>query len=820
MIAGPNPTVASQEKRECSKERSLLLCWKTAVNRVSECGTVQNSRAVERYCSEKVINKWLLQKIFGTLFLSVLKMMSCQEVGSEVKRLNYDFKNACLYAVKTGVKALALQGGADSNTAALLGEGVSSLLSGFSFEKASTESNIYDAIEGAFEKVLESGEYGIPFETQSRLKTSVFTKKAIVDFICQPNSKSKMQTMLLDSCGMDRAFDTRTFPLGEFVDQFYEYLREAAGKKTDLADYLTLHTVTNLLEQKKVFTANEQYARSFTEPLFLHKDDPDSKVTLENLYVLSDFTKTENGNLINVEQNLEEFIIGFINDPNETVLFIEGDAGCGKTSLVAWMNHHYSRNDEICDKIFDERPLITIRLRDLDKEKVKNNLASAIRDYMNIENLDELERQFQKAVMVLDGFDELCMIEGINESHEKLLDDWFNKGLSGYKFIVTTRPGFIKEEIRTANQKITLQHFNSDLRKKWLDRYCSPDYCGQHLDEELKNYIETIEDGSVSSVCDTPMTLYMIAAKRDSRKYINNPWELYHHIFSVSLSETEYNKMFPNADREYKHAVSAISDELYRVSEEIAYYMYQRNNSVLYLNEETLEEIITKLTEECPRLANVNVKDLISRCYTLCGYWKQNSDKGAVEFLHNNIRDFFLAEKICRESDALAEKREREGESFDQMFAESYLTLFHYGTIDEVVCRFIYYRSLHNKEAQVKDFAKIAYQCGYVSSIVDGTTLMDTEKASSLVKDPIPQKNSFLSVPELIERVGFCNSCVVRIYRFALENHLKETECIQWTENYNFPEYFFDAMFGQDLPSSLPTTVEDICCIDLAGKSK
>ncbi len=47
----------------------------------------------------------------------------------------------------------------------------------------------------------------------------------------------------------------------------------------------------------------------------------------------------------------------------KTIILIEGDAGCGKSTLVAWMNYHYSLNDDIAHTLFSMRPLITVRLR-------------------------------------------------------------------------------------------------------------------------------------------------------------------------------------------------------------------------------------------------------------------------------------------------------------------------------------------------------------------------------------------------------------------------------------------------------------------------
>lgn len=69
--------------------------------------------------------------------------------------------------------------------------------------------------------------------------------------------------------------------------------------------------------------------------------------------------------------------------------------------------------------------------------------------------------------------------------------------------------------------------------------------------------------------------------------------------------------------------------------------MYRTGNKKLYVLQEEIEEIIEGLQLETSR-----TEQLIKRCYALCNYWKNDGKRGMAEFYHNNIRDFFLCEKI------------------------------------------------------------------------------------------------------------------------------------------------------------------------------
>ena len=144
------------------------------------------------------------------------------------------------------------------------------------------------------------------------------------------------------------------------------------------------------------------------------------------------------------------------------------------------MNYHCYLKDKIAEQVFGERPLLTIRLRDLDKEEIakKRSLSSAIRKYMNIESWDDLEKMFPGAVMVLDDFDELCMIEGMKSDHNELIYDLYRKQLKDFKIIITTRPKFISYNSIIPFELIFLKHFDFEQQASWIKQYISEECCG------------------------------------------------------------------------------------------------------------------------------------------------------------------------------------------------------------------------------------------------------------------------------------------------------------------------------------------------------
>ena len=545
---------------------------------------------------------------------------------------------------------------------------------------------------------------------------------------------------------------------------------------------------------KAVRTDNKAYADSFSETLFLHKEQKDSKVNLCNLFVMPKYKVYENSRpRTDLEDKLANFLTG-----NKPFLFIEGDAGCGKSTLVSWMNYDNLKSDDDNTKIniFDGRPVITVRLRDLDKSIINStkSLTNAILKHINIysrdkkESLKNLNKRFPNAVIILDGFDELCMIEGISDYNELIYELYQNRRTS-YHYIITSRPHYIGKQYNIPSERITLQHFDKGKRKEWITHYTSDNYCGQSLNYEIQQYIVDINDDTDSAICDTPMTLYMLAAKDISIKLTKNSWELYHHIFFSALSKTEYNQMFVDEGDPCEHSSHKYYDIIYRVSEEIAYGMYKKNNNELYVISDEIKTIIDKLSGTETRLRdNSYLPQMIKQSYALCNYWKETGD-GAVEFYHNNIRDFFLCEKIYNELNEIYNQRDLSQEDKIDKIIEFFLQ-FKKAPLQDMVCKFIWLRAkkdVNKQESFVYKEKEMRLLPNFFEKMLTDGTLYDK-----------------LNENKHIHAVVSILSCAAQIYRHIYEPILIETkeQYVKWwnnvgniSANSDIIQYLFKAIF-------------------------
>ena len=698
--------------------------------------------------------------------------------------------------------------GIDQDTADIAGNCIGGLVKGLSLGDKNPADQIKDILQKAIDNALSRSDITLPEDCCALLEDSLIHTDIIWKYICQPDTKELLRRYVIKVCNQSINCDTTTLQTDKIVENIMSCINEVIEKNSELQIYTIYQWIRNQSSRPAIYTANENYAQSFIEPLFLHKEQKNTRVNLVNLFVPQKYCDS-NGT---IHDDLKNALIKFINSNTTNLLFIEGDAGSGKTTVVSWMNYHYIADDKIAKRLYKNRPLITIRLRDLDKGDVASNkdLWFAIRRYMKISSLDELETLYPNAVIVLDGFDELCMIEDLHD-YEELICNIVRCELKNYKFIITTRPKFIyrntmleklQYELNCSAEFIYLQHFDTEKREEWLKHYVLPKYCGEHINDFVKNYILEIAVDSDSCISDTPMTLYMLAAKNTTAEMLNNSWYLYRRIFYYDLSETEYNKMIPDPNRRYAHSISRIKDAVYQVSEEIAYCMYMENNEHFYLKEDKLQNIIQQLSDRIPDLKNANMKAILERSYALCCYWKTNSDRGAVEFLHNNIRDFFLAEKIYRSLNNLIidfEGMTKLNAIHKKQMVSNLCSMFQYGILETKVTEFILLRAIYYAQNQKTDFSKIEYEKHIISTIA-GEIISNKEYYKELLSCDYDGN--------LLELIINVITCLVQICRYACEPYLTKAKKIPWEFGDNISaifKYVFSQVPVTLTPSSMIT---------------
>jgi len=422
------------------------------------------------------------------------------------------------------------------------------------------------------------------------------------------------------------------------------------------------------IEESKISGIIKEYADKYTETLYLHKDtewdveDTEKRVSLRNLYVEPEIKRSYGGKG-HVYSDMSTI---FSSGDDKFVIFL-GDAGTGKTSWVQKLAYLYTSADENNgEATFNGKELIIVKLRELDRNEISiNGLYKAISKYLKVKD-DESVSWFENKYLVLDGMDEIY--SGIsNPNYGELLQQIADLSETACKVILTSRPGILQGQ-KNDYTVYTICPYDKRKKEEWIKKY--EKVIGTKINEEIRKTIFEDTDKTIfedtdktffedtynintvrgvfhgkqkeTSIFDYPQLLYMIAGSKPSDNWsIDNKWSIYRHIL-YEESYIQHSEISTKKRKSYRK----IRDKIYSILKNIAYDMYKKGSSTK-INVNTIDEI----TRE-----EINIEEIRKFAYRFGCYWGITEDNSEVEFYHNNIRDFFIAEYISFKLDELFEK--------------------------------------------------------------------------------------------------------------------------------------------------------------------
>ena len=449
-----------------------------------------------------------------------------------------------------------------------------------------------------------------------------------------------------------------------------------------------------------------EYAERYEEELPPMGDDSIS-VSLRQLYIEPEYSL-----LYPYESKKEGLVFSYLKEflhseekKNKKILFVEGDAGIGKTSLVSKIAHHYehpNEESELENDFFAEMRLICVRLRDMLETSQTLNIENPWEDifqYLNIAKKNQRNESKRRSVLILDGFDELCMVESIQS--EKKLDYFINllrnlqSGRIYWKVIVTSRPNYINWEsfngkLKDCIEVIQLQHFSIEKRSKWIERAKE---AGLPITQEVKQGMIDSNREELEAIIGVPWTSYLVVRKAIVITANANLWEIYNSIFKGENVTRSFE--------EEAHPTRSLQNDLYRITEEVAFWMYQ--NQCFDINLDTIRSLIDKIYEEAEREEKLRLLIQLKDTYALHTYYRKTDQRGGITFYHNYIQDFFLCEYIFYELNRIyvqLDQIEEFSEKIDYLI-KCYTKLFLSGLLNENTVQFIQSRIVYEYEKPV-----------------------------------------------------------------------------------------------------------------------
>lgn len=439
----------------------------------------------------------------------------------------------------------------------------------------------------------------------------------------------------------------------------------------------------------------ENYIKIWNNNLFLHsKENPK---TLSEAFITPDYRRTVMDDL--AAKDLISIIKKYIDYNNSSNMLITGVPGVGKTSLVAKIAKEYEYDDRV----------IILRFRDWDREELKEGLLKAV-----LKTLECKKADLENKTLILDGYDEIKVLD---DEDQKIIGRFrFDiKDLDSFKYIVTSRPAYIKPEL--FDNVIQLKEFDM---KKVCEFYKV--ITGDTLNDE-KEIQPNLE------VLGIPVILYMaIMSKVDISNNHTKP-ELYNLIFAEKGGIFD---KFYNGRTEYSKGIQILRD-LHNIKK---YLKFLRDTAFEMFKYDTLSLLKEKC--EIPKLEFEDKK--ISILDFPIKHLFEGIKSGSIEFIHKSIYEYFAAEYFFSiMNDHINESKEDLAAAFGKEFIK--------GRITNEILEFLKYRVEKSVLSKKFDIMKEAFNV----MIQDGMTYHASINQKIAYKNVIKcEMNVFANMLEIL----------------------------------------------------------------------
>lgn len=413
------------------------------------------------------------------------------------------------------------------------------------------------------------------------------------------------------------------------------------GQKLDELLSRTDNLITPTIEESllSIIDNNKEFSEKFTDSenafLFLDKE---SGIYLSDVYVDPFVTGDQM-----IDELLETWSKPFdpvTREKQEKVLLLCGNAGIGKTSLVAKL---------IYNDFFKGKAHAVFLRKKKDCFDNGNPWESVKRAF----GCDD-DRCYSDKVLILDGFDELCVLNNNFDGHRFLVDlsRSIPNEVKNVRILITSRDnkGYFYRVI-TETDIICVENLKWKKAEafKWCDKYYSAkSKWDKESEPAIKNWVDNfknsypkIDNKLKKSFC-VPIILYICCHENIDISHNQSIVEIYDKAFKSIASRTH--------DKDFVSGLN-ISDEqcaviLWQLTKEISYQMclhdtlYSAANTKLITNakirvranlnrNDLTDEVLDKMLEKLPAI-----------------FYFSSVDEKGIEFAHKTVAEYFTAVKL------------------------------------------------------------------------------------------------------------------------------------------------------------------------------
>lgn len=328
------------------------------------------------------------------------------------------------------------------------------------------------------------------------------------------------------------------------------------------------------------------------------------------------------------------------------MLLILGQPGIGKSTLITWIIANLVEEE---DKVF-----VYQFARDL--KKINWHGDDIFYEILNALMLkyDELENK----VLIIDGFDEIYtsgdrerILNKINQSIEGL------NYLKKFSLIITCRENYVSRSQLTGCDYITLQAWDVNQIKSFCEIYekeimrKKPEI-KKSRNSEVK--IEKILENK--EVFGIPLILYMVLALNVDIEKESSIVDVYDQIFSLKRGGI-YDRCY---DIEHRINSPEIKRHIHRISQRIAFWIFENKADEAFISQEEFEEICEKeMSESGEKGEEIQSDTLIGNFFKLKHCEGKGTDE--LQFVHRSIYEYFVTVYFFESIHKLKSKEEVAG---------------------------------------------------------------------------------------------------------------------------------------------------------------
>lgn len=332
-------------------------------------------------------------------------------------------------------------------------------------------------------------------------------------------------------------------------------------------------------------------------------------------------------------------------------IWLSGDAGLGKTTLLQWIAVKSAENDKEISSIRDTIPIL-IKLRQYDCNKI--SLHDCIKHVMKDSSYDipsgwiEQSINMGRLVFLIDGFDE------VSEEERNIIFNWLEEIDPKGKCIkiYTARPQ-VKERPYNINLlEANILPMNRARIRKFIDYWHKA-----VLEEQLKVdksdaeiivnglYEKIIFSDPLMKLATVPLLCAMICALhyKSQMNLPSNKRELYEECCKMLIDRRDKERKISQTEINLNYEQKKI------ILSKLAYWMIK--NNYVEVSKEDAEKNVKRSTDGMDLQDTIrNPRKIFTFLLERCGVLRE-LEKGKVDFIHRTFQEYLAAYEISREDD-------------------------------------------------------------------------------------------------------------------------------------------------------------------------